>query len=176
MLIADEAPNQRNWHYPMNFEGAATGAGRKKNKTTSAGDRWERTVSGGDLSSMTARAHVSEPTGPTRCLQAQHTPLVRLWMMTCQSGDVIMAQRAVVRRTRSSSRARRQVVAADGPIRMLTMCRATTAGEARLTSVKRNGNQVDAARMCSTTSSSRVVVVEKVVDNCGGGAVAGTAG
>lgn len=43
----DEAPNQSNWHYPMNFEGTV-GDGRSRrnrlNRTASRGsDRWERT-------------------------------------------------------------------------------------------------------------------------------------
>ncbi|WWC64589.1 uncharacterized protein I303_107200 [Kwoniella dejecticola CBS 10117] len=39
----DQAPNQRNWHYPANFEGTV-GDGRsyKRGKTGSSGDRWER--------------------------------------------------------------------------------------------------------------------------------------
>lgn len=45
--ISDEAPNQSNWHYPMNFEGTV-GDGRSRrnrlNRTASRGsDRWERT-------------------------------------------------------------------------------------------------------------------------------------
>ncbi|KAK4685936.1 hypothetical protein P7C73_g4199, partial [Tremellales sp. Uapishka_1] len=39
----DEAPNQKKWHYPANFEGAV-GDGRSKRKGNDAnGDRWERT-------------------------------------------------------------------------------------------------------------------------------------
>lgn len=41
----DEAPNQRHWHYPANFEGAATGTGKKKLAKKSNEDRWERSVS-----------------------------------------------------------------------------------------------------------------------------------
>jgi hypothetical protein len=43
----DQAPNQRHWHYPANFEGAASGTGRKKlsRKASNNADRWERTVS-----------------------------------------------------------------------------------------------------------------------------------
>ncbi|WWC72008.1 uncharacterized protein I206_105967 [Kwoniella pini CBS 10737] len=39
----DRAPNQRNWHYPANFEGTV-GDGRsyKRGKSGSSGDRWER--------------------------------------------------------------------------------------------------------------------------------------
>lgn len=45
-LTPDEAPNQRNWHYPANFEGTV-GAGGKKKKSKGgsanpSGDRWER--------------------------------------------------------------------------------------------------------------------------------------
>lgn len=42
-LTADDAPNQRNWHYPANFEGTV-GAGGRKKKNRGA-DRWERTRS-----------------------------------------------------------------------------------------------------------------------------------
>ncbi len=44
-LNLDQAPNQRHWHYPANFEGAATGTGTKKFGAKNKGDRWERTVS-----------------------------------------------------------------------------------------------------------------------------------
>ncbi|WWC94883.1 hypothetical protein V866_001734 [Kwoniella sp. B9012] len=39
----DQAPNQRNWHYPANFEGTV-GDGRsyKRGKSGTSGDRWER--------------------------------------------------------------------------------------------------------------------------------------
>jgi hypothetical protein len=43
LLTADDAPNQRNWHYPANFEGTV-GAGGRKKKNRGA-DRWERTRS-----------------------------------------------------------------------------------------------------------------------------------
>ncbi|BEI84888.1 hypothetical protein CcaverHIS002_0502890 [Cutaneotrichosporon cavernicola] len=39
----DVAPNQRNWHYPTNFEGTVGTGGRKKKGR--GGDRWERTRS-----------------------------------------------------------------------------------------------------------------------------------
>lgn len=38
----DQAPNQRHWHYPANFEGSATGTGKKKLGFSNKGDRWER--------------------------------------------------------------------------------------------------------------------------------------
>ncbi|WVF73097.1 hypothetical protein IAT40_007916 [Kwoniella sp. CBS 6097] len=40
---SDQAPNQRNWHYPANFEGTV-GDGRsyKRNGGSSGGDRWQR--------------------------------------------------------------------------------------------------------------------------------------
>ncbi|KAK1921995.1 hypothetical protein DB88DRAFT_496814 [Papiliotrema laurentii] len=38
----DQAPNQRNWHYPANFEGAASGTGTRKFGKKNKGDRWER--------------------------------------------------------------------------------------------------------------------------------------
>ena len=42
---SDQAPNQRNWHYPANFEGAASGTGTRKFGKKNKGDRWERSVS-----------------------------------------------------------------------------------------------------------------------------------
>lgn len=40
----DQAPNQRHWHYPANFEGAVVEGGSKhKKKQQQQGDRWERT-------------------------------------------------------------------------------------------------------------------------------------
>ncbi|TXT12912.1 hypothetical protein VHUM_01313 [Vanrija humicola] len=41
----DEAPNQRNWHYPANFEGAVGDGRSKRRQQVESGDRWERTRS-----------------------------------------------------------------------------------------------------------------------------------
>lgn len=42
---ADEAPNQRNWHYPANFEGTVGDGRSKRKQQVESGDRWERTRS-----------------------------------------------------------------------------------------------------------------------------------
>ncbi|KAL1412768.1 hypothetical protein Q8F55_000515 [Vanrija albida] len=44
----DEAPNQRNWHYPANFEGAVGDGRSKRRQQVESGDRWERTRSATD--------------------------------------------------------------------------------------------------------------------------------
>ena len=67
-LTPDQAPNQRHWHYPANFEGAASGTGRKnrlglgrKKSETDNVDRWERSVSdySGENTSQLTTARVS---------------------------------------------------------------------------------------------------------------------
>lgn len=39
----DEAPNQRKWHYPANFEGTVGDGRSKRRQKDTGGDRWERT-------------------------------------------------------------------------------------------------------------------------------------
>ena len=42
-LTPDQAPNQRNWHYPANFEGTAGDSRMPKKKGVLSGSRWDRT-------------------------------------------------------------------------------------------------------------------------------------
>lgn len=155
-LMSDQAPNQRHWHYPANFEGAASGTGRKKlgfgrkASNTDNVDRWERSV----RSSFQPAMRADDSVLLNMILRlSSHTPPPTDMTMMCLNGAKTTARSAGAP-SRMPNRLRRLAGMAAGvtPTRMRTMLGEMMAGDNKRTGDKYRKRR---RRMISSITSSR---------------------